>query len=105
MIVGKITKREIKIKLINTLTYSEDILTVPIEETLNEICERYLIINNHAKSYVWKDIENRVLNMNLNLEENELAEDFEEIEYLEINEEDIYIPTIFLYFSDDLTVN
>lgn len=34
---------------------------------------------------------------------NELQEDLEEVEYLEIPEDDIYIPTIFLHFRDDLT--
>ena len=104
LIIGKITKREIKVRIVNTLSYTEDILIVPIEENLNEICERYLKMNSHAKSYVWKDIEGRVLNMEFNLYHNNLGEDLELNEYINLPEEDIYIPTLFLHFNDDLTI-
>ncbi len=57
------TKKEVKVRLVNILSYSEDYLIVPEEETLNEICNRYLKMNSHARSYVWKDIEGRVLDM------------------------------------------
>ncbi len=104
LVIGKLTKREIKIKIVNTLSYTEDILIVPIEETLNEICDRYLKKNFHAKSYVWKDLDGRVLKMDLDLYENNLGENLEEIDYLDIPEKQIYIPSIFLYFKDDLTI-
>lgn len=72
LIIGKITKREIKLRIVNTLSYTEDVLVVPIEETLDQICERYLHYNSHARSYLWKDIEGRVLDMETTLEGNEL---------------------------------
>ena len=86
------------------MSYTENILIVPIEENLNEICERYLKMNSHAKSYVWKDIEGRVLNMEFNLYDNNLGENLELNEYVNLPEEDVYIPTLFLHFNDDLTI-
>lgn len=41
--------------------------------------------------------------MEKNLAGNEMQEDLEEADYLDIPEEDIYVPTIFLHFKDDLT--
>lgn len=41
--------------------------------------------------------------MDKNLKDNEMNEDLEETDYLEIPEENVYIPTIFLHFKDDLT--
>ena len=64
LIVGKLTKRSVPVKFINTLCHSEEIIEVPIEETLNEICVRYLELNFHARSYTWKDIDGRPLDMN-----------------------------------------
>ncbi len=102
-IIGKMSEKEVPVRIINTLTYEEDIFIVPIEENLNEICERYLKFNFHARSYTWKDIEERVLNMSLNLVKNGIAEDFELLDYLDIPEESRPVPTIFLHFNDDLT--
>jgi hypothetical protein len=36
-IIGKLTKKEMKIRIINTFTHHEELLSVPEEETLNEI--------------------------------------------------------------------
>jgi len=36
------------------ITDHKDILEVGSEETINEILDRYLSINEHANSYVWK---------------------------------------------------
>ena len=72
----------------NALSYTEDVITVPIEETLEQICERYLAYNYHAKSYVWKDIDGRVLNMGLDLVHNELGDVLEDVDHLDIPEED-----------------
>ena len=41
--------------------------------------------------------------MDETLKENEIGLDHEEIDYLEITENEIYIPTVFLHFNDDLT--
>jgi hypothetical protein len=36
------------------ITDHNDVLEVGSEETINEILDRYLEINIHASSYVWK---------------------------------------------------
>ena len=104
LIVGKMTEREIKIRFVNTLNYIEHTLVVPIEETLNEICHRYFSMNKHAQSYTWKDINGCVLNMDLTLKDNGITERYNELEYINVPEEEIYLPTIYLYFNDDLTI-
>ena len=76
---------------------------VPVEETLDEICNRYLDCNFHARSYTWKDINENVLNMNLTLIENNLISDLEALEYMEIPDEFKPVPAIYLFFNDDLT--
>ena len=103
LIVGRMAQKEVPVRLINTLTYEADTLQVPIEETLNEICERYLKFNVHARSYTWKDIEERVLNMSLNLVNNKISEDYDVLDYLEVPDGQRPISTIFLHFNDDLT--
>ncbi len=42
------------VRVRNVLTGQEHILEVPSEETLGEIRRRYLMVNAHAHSYVWK---------------------------------------------------
>jgi hypothetical protein len=68
-IVGKLTKKSQAIKIINTLSNTEDRLEVPQEESLWEILDRYEEINVHARSYTWKRKE-QTLNMDLTLKEN-----------------------------------
>ncbi len=43
----------------------------------------------------------KILDMNRTLEENEIIDDFSYLHQLEINESD-FVPTIFLYYNDDL---
>ena len=64
--IGNLTSRSKKIRLINMLTKHEDTLEVASEETMNEILDRYLDVNNHASSYTWKRL-GRELNMDRNL--------------------------------------
>ena len=45
----------------------------------------------------------RVLRMNATLDENGIPDDMPNFDALDIDE-DFYLPTIHLYFSDDLTV-
>ena len=104
LVIGKMTGREVKVRFVNTLNYIEHTLVVPVEETLNEICYRYLAMNKHAKSYTWKDINGCVLNMELTLKENGICEKYDELEYINVPDEEIYVPTIYLYFNDDLTI-
>ena len=104
-IIGELTKRSRRIRLVNTLTGHDALLEVCSEETLNEILNRYLAINGHAGSYTWKrhDDHPRVLDMSKTLEENGILDESDEFEALGLPA-DFYIPAIHLYFNDDLTV-
>ena len=69
---------------------------------MNEILDRYLELNDHAASYTWKRI-NRPLDMDLTMEENDIAD--ESKDFIDLNlDEDSYIPCVHLYYNDDLTV-
>lgn len=52
---------------------------MPREETINEIMERYKVINFHAASYTWKRMGQR-LDMELNLEQNGIADETQEFD-------------------------
>ena len=61
--IGTLTHKSRKVVIFNMITNHKDILNVGSEETINEILDRYLSINEHAKSYVWKRL-GRPLDMN-----------------------------------------
>ena len=84
------------------LSKVDDIIEVASEETLEEILIRYLPYNDHAASYTWK-VSGRPLDMELTLAENGIDDDTDEFKRLEIDD-NLYIPTIHLYYNDDLTV-
>eukprot|EP00397_Hematodinium_sp_SG-2012_P059346 GEMP01075950.1.p1 GENE.GEMP01075950.1~~GEMP01075950.1.p1 ORF type:complete len:230 (+),score=46.82 GEMP01075950.1:46-735(+) len=99
--VGKLTSAVRKIRIMNLLTKQSDEVQVPAEETLEEIQNRYLENNFHAKSYVWKRL-GKPLDLQKTLEENGLTDETQE--YLKLGmDPDDHIPTIHLYFLDDLT--
>lgn len=100
--IGALTHKTRKIRLINMLTKHEDTLEVASEESINEILDRYLEVNSHAASYTWKRL-GRELNMERNLSQNDIPDETEELIELGIDVED-YIPAIHLYFDDDLTI-
>jgi len=100
--VGKLTRKTTRIKLVNMLTQHEHIMEVPVEETLEDIRERYLEYNQHAKSYTWKRL-GKKLDMKKPLAENNVTDESDEFDRLNIPE-DAYIPAIHLYYDDDLTV-
>ena len=56
------------------ITDHSDILEVASEETINEILTRYLKINVHANSYVWKRL-GKPLDMKMTLAENEIYDE------------------------------
>ncbi len=101
--MGQLTKCTRKIRVINMLTDHDDIIEVPMEETINEILVRYKEINKHADSYTWKRM-GRPLDMNLTLDDNDIPDETQEFQKLDIPEDQWYIPCIHLYFNDDLTV-
>lgn len=99
--IGSQTYRERKVYIINLLTKQKHLLEVPIEETIEEIRERYLTLNFHAKSYTWKRL-GKPLEMGKTLHDNGMKDETEEFERLGIDPDD-HIPTIHLYFDDDMT--
>jgi hypothetical protein len=100
--VGLLSQSKRKIRIVNQLTSQEDVLEVCSEESLEAIRGRYLKCNKHAHSYTWKRL-GRVLDMTLNLEDNQIPNQAEEFAKLGI-EEDEYIPSIHVYFDDNLTI-
>ena len=71
------------------------------EETMEEILQRYLPYNSHARSYTWKYF-NKNLEMDKNLEENGVVEESEVFSELRMDEDE-FLPPLILYFNDDLT--
>ncbi|KAJ3225610.1 Cytochrome b5 domain-containing protein 1 [Chytriomyces hyalinus] len=100
--IGKLGSRTRKIIIKNTLTQDEHIIEVCIEEKLSAIQDRYMSLNGHAKGYMWKRL-GTLLDMNTTLEENGVKDEGLLMEKLGMDEEQ-YLPTIHLYFSDDLTI-
>jgi hypothetical protein len=87
------------------LTRKEDCINVCQEETIDDIQDRYLEFNRHAKSYTWKAVINDafvILDMSKTLEENNVKDDAEEFARLGMDEE-FYVPTLHIYFNDDLS--
>ena len=84
------------------MTKDDDVLEVCSEETLNEILDRYIEINEHAASYTWKR-RGMPLDMERTLEENDIPDETEQFTDLNLDE-DLYIPAVHLYYKDDLTV-
>jgi len=99
--IGLGTKRTRKVTICNLLTKQRNTLEVPVEETVEEIQDRYLISNAHAGSYTWKRL-GKPLNMKKTLEENGMKDETEEFMRLSIDPDD-HIPVIHLHFNDDLT--
>jgi hypothetical protein len=92
--------------LFNVLTKQEDILNVCDEDNIERIRSRYLEYNQHASSYTWKALKGDTyvnLDMKLTLEENDIIDESIRLEQVELPD-DLYIPTLFLYYNDDLTV-
>ena len=100
--IGKLTKQTRPIRIINTLTKHDNVVEVASEETINEILDRYLVINAHAASYTFKRL-GKVLDMGKSLEANGIPDDTEEMKRLGLPTDD-YVPAIHLYFNDDLTI-
>ena len=100
--IGRLSQRTRKIKIVNTLTKDEHIIEVCSEEKLNAIQDRYMAYNAHAKGYMWKRL-GTLLDMTKTLEENGVRDEGPQMERLGMDE-DLYLPSLHLYFSDDLTI-
>lgn len=105
--IGMLTCKTRKVRLFNMLSKQETVIEVCAEETLEEIQARYLSHNVHSPSYVWKRSDDkalaRVLDMKKTLAGNDIPDEDLQFDLLNMDP-DNYIPTIHLYFSDDLTV-
>jgi len=99
--IGLRTQRLRKVTIVNLLTQQKDTIEVPVEETVEEIKDRYLVLNAHAASYTWKRL-GKPLNMEKTLEENGMPDATVEFVQLAMDPDD-HIPVIHLYFNDDLT--
>ena len=100
--IGRLTEKTRKIRIFNQLTKADDVIEVCSEETMNEILDRYLELNEHAASYTWKRL-GRPLDMDQTMEENDIPD--ESKDFIDLNlDEDSYIPCVHLYYNDDLTV-
>lgn len=105
LVIGRLTTKSRKLRVINTLNGHEAMLEVCSEETLREVQNRYLDINAHAMSYTWKrhDVGTKILDMDKTLDENGITDESEQFEKLGLPA-DYYVPAVHLYFNDDLTV-
>jgi len=105
--IGNLTAKTRKIRLFNMLTQQESVIEVCCEETLEEIQRRYLEYNQHSASYVWKRSDGqsraRILDMKQSLAANGIPDEDLQFDLLNMDPDE-HIPTIHLYFSDDLTV-
>ena len=102
-VIGRLTQKTRKLRIINMLTHQEHTIQVPCEETIEEIEARYRLINDHAPSYTWKSVTNKPLDMDGTLDENDIFDETDKYEELGIPEDEWYVPPILLFFDDDLT--
>ncbi|KAG9389829.1 Cytochrome b5 domain-containing protein [Carpediemonas membranifera] len=101
-VIGELSKKTRKIKLVNTLTGHEHVLEVPSEESVGESMTRYLAFNKHAFSYAAKHA-GKLIDLQKTLEDNGVVDDAAELEELGMNPDE-YLPCIHLYWIDDLSV-
>ncbi|KAK9863721.1 hypothetical protein WJX84_005729 [Apatococcus fuscideae] len=105
--VGRLTAGVLRVLVKNVVAEQSYTLEVPQEETLQEIQQRYTSINQHAGSYVWTALPHggsgnqnfKVLDMTKTLHENQVFGNAPEPG--SVGE---HIPTIHLYWTDDLTI-
>ena len=102
-IIGKVTCKIRKVRIYNMLSKHENTIEVCTEDTLNEILDRFMELNQHAASYTWKRL-GKPLDMDKTLSENNIPDETQEMINLGLDEDD-YIPAIHIYFNDDLTVS
>ena len=105
LVVGKVTAKVRKARVVNTLTHQEHVIEMGCEETMSEAASRFLAINAHAGIYTWKallDGEFRPMDMGCTLAENGVPDQDEEMEALHMDP-DAFLPTLHIYYNDDLT--
>ncbi|ALC38741.1 CG15429 [Drosophila busckii] len=101
--IGRITKRARPIRIVNTLTGKLQPMTVCDEDSIYDIQQKYKArYNHHAGSYEWRKFSNGAkrcgaLNLNGTLDENDLTDDA-------ASDLELPPPSIWLYYTDDLTI-
>lgn len=122
--IGRVTKRARLIRIVNTLTAQTQYMTVCNEDSIYDIQQKYKQrYNHHAGSYEWRKFSNGVsplkmkyrknitllqyniyqgkscsiLNLNGTLDENGLTDD-------EDSNVELPPPSIWLYYTDDITI-
>jgi hypothetical protein len=99
--IGRVSHKERVVDIFNTLTKHKHRMYVCEEDTLDLIRTKYFTYNTHGTSYTWKFLEEE-LDAVKTLSQNGIEDESEEFVRLHV-EDDYYVPTIFLYFNDDLT--
>ncbi|EDW71336.1 cytochrome b5 domain-containing protein 1 [Drosophila virilis] len=101
--IGRVTRRPRRLRLINTLTGKVQHMTVCDEDSIYDIQQKYKFrYNHHAGSYEWRKFSNGakicgVLNLNATLDGNGLTDDQD-------CDVELPPPSIWLYYTDDLTI-
>ena len=101
LIIGHLAASTRLLRVVNMLSKQEALLEVPVEETLLEIQERYMVYNRHACSYTWKRL-GRPLRLDKTLDENSVPDETQVMHAIGLDPE-AHIPILHLYFNDDLT--
>ncbi|ETI43392.1 hypothetical protein F443_11639 [Phytophthora nicotianae P1569] len=105
-VVGRLTKKARWLEIVNMLTQQRHSLEVCCEETIAEIQTRYLQLNAHAGSYTWKRLEDDEfvpMHMQRTLDENGIPDESPIFERFDMDEQQ-FMPTLHIYYDDDLTV-
>lgn len=59
--IGRLTRRDRRVRIINTLTGTTQLMKVCDEDSIYDIKHKYKqLYNHHAGSYVWRKFSNRV---------------------------------------------
>ncbi|KAH1017653.1 hypothetical protein HUJ05_008263 [Dendroctonus ponderosae] len=98
--VGLLSKKIRPLRIRNMLTLSEVTINVCCEDTFYRILERFSIFNSDADSYTWRYLDKNI-DMSKTLEENGIADERDKFTELGLPQ-NFYIPSIFLYYNDDL---
>lgn len=107
-VVGRLTSRPRRLRVINTLTSDEHRIEVGDEATVDEIRHKFLLFNAHCASYTWKAFvtgEFRALDIRKTLSANGVPDDTAELERIGMDPDDPdNMTTLLICFNDDLTV-
>jgi hypothetical protein len=102
-ILGSLSRKCVEVELLNTLTGSRVRIRVPEELEFGDIIERYILEwNRHARSYHFK-YEGVKIDLSGSLLENGIVCESDRLLELGMNPDE-FVPTIMMYFVDDLRV-